>query len=133
MRRSNFLILLYLVLIFGSGVVVGAFVTHLYAVKTVSAKAPAPRMTPEEFRRQYTTDMQQHLGLTPDQMTKLNVVLDDTGARVHAEHQRHNLEMKTIHDEQVSKTRALLTAAQLPEYEKLRKEREERFRHARGK
>ena len=47
MRRSNVLIALYLVLIFGSGIVVGAFVTHLYAAKTVSAKAPA-RMTPEE-------------------------------------------------------------------------------------
>jgi hypothetical protein len=131
MRRSNVLIALYLVLIFGSGIVVGAFVTHLYAAKTVSAKAPA-RLTPEEWRRQYTSEMQTRLNLTPDQMTKLNVVLDETGAKVHGEHERHNQEMKSIHEEQVGKTRTILTDTQLPEYEKLRSERAERAKKARG-
>ena len=53
MRRSNLLIAFYLVLIFASGIVVGAFATHLYTAKTVSANPP-PRLTPEEYRREYT-------------------------------------------------------------------------------
>lgn len=133
MRRSNLLIAFYLVLIFTSGIVVGAFATHLYKVKGVSASNPPPRLTPEEFRREYTSEMQTRLNMTPDQMTKLNVVLDETGSKVHAEHERHNQEMKAIHEDQVGKTRTLLTDVQRPQYEQLRKEREERYRKARGK
>jgi len=133
MRRSNLLIAFYLVLIFASGIVVGAFATHLYTAKSVSAKNPAPRLTPEEWRRQYTSEMQSRLNLTPDQMTKLNVVLDETGSKVHSERERHNQEMKAIREDQVGKTRALLTDAQRPGFEQLRKEREERSRKAREK
>jgi len=133
MRRSNLLIAFYLVLIFASGVVVGAFATHLYAAKAVSANKAAPvRLTPAEVRREYTTEIQTRLSLTPDQMTKLNVVLDETGSKVHTEHERHNHEMKSIHEDQVAKTRAFLTDVQRPEYEKLRKEREDRAKKARG-
>ena len=130
MRRSNFLIAFYLLLIFASGVVVGAFATRLYAAKTVIAKAP--RMTPEEFRRAYTTEMQSRLNLTSDQMTKLNVILDQTGSKAHDERERHNQAIKVIHEEQVGKIRAILAEPQLPEYEKLRNEREERARKARA-
>ena len=130
MRRSNLLIAFYLLLIFASGIVVGAFATHLYTAKAVSAKSP--RLTPEEWRRQYTTEMQTRLNLTSEQMTRLNEVLDETGSKVHAEHERHNQEMKAIHEEQVGKTRGVLTDVQRPEYEKLRKEREERARKARA-
>ena len=130
MRRSNLLIGLYLILIFASGVAVGAFAARLYTAKSVSAKTG--KLTPEEWRRQYTTEMQNRLEMTGDQMTKLNVILDETGAKVHDEHERHNSAMKTIHDDQVGKTRAILTASQLPEYEKLRKERQERAKKARG-
>ena len=109
----------------------GAFATRLVLAKAVSAKPPV-RPTPEEWRREYTSEMQTRLSLTPDQMTKLNVVLDETGSKVHTEHERHNQEMKTIHDEQVAKTRGLLNDTQLPQYEQLRKEREERSRKNRA-
>ena len=132
MRRSNLLIAFYLVLIFASGVVVGAFATHLYNANAVSAKATPPRLTPEEWRREYTGEMQTRLKMSSDQMTKLNVILDETGSKVHAEHERHNQEMKAIHDEQVDKTRAVLTDTQRPEYERLRKERQDRARRARA-
>src|ERR1051325_4565034 len=123
MRRSNLLIAFYLILIFASGIVMGAFATHLYEAKTVSAaKAPQPRLTPEEWRRQYTSEMQNRLNLTSDQMTKLNVILDETGSKVHAEHERHNQEMKSIHEQQVDKIHAILTDVQVPNYEKLREE-----------
>jgi hypothetical protein len=133
MRRSNLLIAFYLVLIFASGIVVGAFATHLYTAKTVNAaRVPPSKLTPEEWRRQYTTEMQTRLSMTPDQMIKLNVVLDETGSKVHTEHERHNQEMKAIHEDQVDKTRALLTDVQRPQYEQLRKDREERAKKARG-
>jgi len=125
MKRSNLLIGFYLVLIFASGVTVGVFGTHLYMARSVIAKAP-PKPSPEEFRREYVNEMQTRLNLTPEQMTKFNQVLDETGSKVHAERERHNQDMKSIREEHVNRVRALLTDAQLPAYEQLRKEREER-------
>jgi hypothetical protein len=128
MKRSNLMIAFYLVLIFASGIVVGAFATHLYEARAVIAGAPTPRLTPEEWRRQYTTEMQTRLNLNPDQLTKLNQTMDETRGKVHAEHERHKQEMKSIHDEHMNRVRAMLTEQQRPEYEKLRQEREERSR-----
>ncbi len=138
MKRSNLLIGFYLVLIFASGITVGVFATHLYAARSVSAgsaaaiKAPG-KLSPEEYRRQYVNDMQTRLNLTPDQMTKFNQLLDETGSKVHAERQRHDQDMKSIREEHVARVRALLTEAQLPIYEQLRKEREERAKKTQPK
>lgn len=121
MKRSNFLIAIYLVLIFACGTVVGAFASRLYWATPVMSKQ---RPNPEEWRRQYVTEMQNRLKLTQDQLIKLNEILDETGKRVHAERDRHSKEMKAIHEEQVSRNSQMLTPAQLPEYDKLREEHE---------
>lgn len=133
MRRSNLLIAFYLVLIFASGILMGAFATRLLNTKAVSAKETPTRLTPEEWRRQYTTEMQTRLSLNPEQMTRLNEILDATGSKVHDERERHNQAMKAIHDGQVGQTRLILTDAQRGEYEKLRKEREERAKAERAR
>ena len=124
MKRSNLLIATYLVLIFTCGVVVGAFASRLYWATPVMSKQPPPRPTPEEWRRQYVNEMQNRLHLTPEQLIKLNEILDDTGTKVHAERARHGQEMKAIHEEQVSRNRQMLTPEQIPEYDKLRQEHE---------
>ena len=124
MKRSNFLIAIYLVLIFACGIVVGAFASRLYWPTPVIGKQTPSRPNPEEWRRQYVTEMQNRLKLTQDQLIKLNEILDETGKRVHAERDRHSKEMKAIHEEQVSRNTQMLTPAQLPEYEKLRQEHE---------
>ena len=123
MKRSNILIAVYLVLIFGSGVVVGAFATKLYYPSTVLSKQPA-RVTPEEWRRGYVKELQSRLNLTPEQLTQLNQCLDETGAKVHTEHERHVGQMKSLREEQVSIIRAMLDERQKAEYDKLRQEHE---------
>jgi excinuclease UvrABC helicase subunit UvrB len=132
MKRSNLLIGFYLVLIFASGVTVGVFATNLYMARVVSSKGPA-KPSPEEFRREYVNEMQTRLNLTPEQMTKFNQVLDETGSKFHAERERHNQDIKTIREEHVNRVKALLTEAQLPQYEQLRKEREERAKKNQAK
>ena len=109
------------------GIVVGAFASRLYWPSAVLSKPlSAGRPSPEEWRHQYLGDMQKRLNLTPDQLTQLNKVLDEIGQKVHTEHERHTQEMKTVREEHVTRVRAILTPAQLPEYEKLRQEREQR-------
>jgi Spy/CpxP family protein refolding chaperone len=133
MRRSSFTIVLYLALVFISGLGVGAYGYRFITQKNPdAAKANPPRPSPEEFRKQYLNEMKSRLKLTPDQIQKLNVMMDETRSRFHEERQKHDAVMKTIRDQQTDKVRAMLTDAQRPEYEKLRAERDQRAKAAQG-
>ena len=60
MRRSNVATLVYLLVVFASGTVVGGFANRLYMTKTVSANPPRSRA---ELRKQYIQDMTGRLHL----------------------------------------------------------------------
>jgi hypothetical protein len=126
MRRWN-PIALYLFLVFVSGSVVGALGYRLYNPPVAQS---VPRVSPEEFRHQYVDEMKTRVGMTDDQLKKLNVILDETGARFHDSREKHNLEVKQIREEQFNRIRAMLTPEQLPKYEKARAEREQRNKSA---
>lgn len=123
MRRPNTSIILYLLLVFTSGLAVGAFGYRLVSVTPVSAKASAK---PDEWRKQYLKEMETRLKLNPDQAKHLNEILDETRARYHDARLSHDKVMKTIKQEQTNKVRSMLTDTQQAEYEKLHAEREQR-------
>lgn len=125
MRRSTLTIVLYGLLVFSSGIAVGAFGHKLATAPLVSAQTPS-RPSPEEWRKQYLSEMQARLKLSPEQYSKINGILDETRSRFHEARAEHDATMKTIHGEQMNKVRSLLSPEQLPEYEKLRAEREAR-------
>jgi Spy/CpxP family protein refolding chaperone len=116
MRRSNIATLVYLLVVFASGAVVGGFANRLYMAKTVAANAPRNHA---EIRRQYIEDMRGRLHLTDAQVTQLQQIMDATGARMREMH-------KTIDDEHVQKVSAILDDGQKAEYAKMRDEREKR-------
>jgi hypothetical protein len=120
MRRTSLTTGLYLVLLFLSGVAVGAFGLRLYTVNSVSAR------NPEEFRRQYVAKLRDTLKLTDDQVKLLGPILDETRQRHRELMETHRPEFKAIQEEQVRKIRAILTDAQQPEYTKLLELREKR-------
>lgn len=124
MRRTSLTTGLYLVLLFLSGVAVGAFGLRLYTLKTVSASFN-PR-NPEEFRRRYVAELRDKLTLTDDQVKLLGPILDETRQRHRELMEKHRPEFKTIQDEQEHKIRAILTDAQQPEYTKFLELREKR-------
>lgn len=120
MRRTSLTTGLYLVLLFLSGVAVGAFGLRLYTVNTVSAR------NPEEFRRQYVAKLRDRLKLTDDQVSRLGPILDETRQQHRQLMEKHRPEYKAIQEEQVRKIRAILTDAQQPAYTKMLEEREKR-------
>jgi len=120
MRRNSLIAGLYLVLLFFSGVAVGAFGLHLY---TNSVRANGPR-DPNVFREHYIAELRTRLKLTDDQVSKLGPILDETRRRHREFAEQHRSEMKAIQDDQVSKIRALLMDSQQAEYTKLLEERE---------
>ncbi|MBI4877635.1 MAG: hypothetical protein HY822_23635 [Acidobacteria bacterium] len=125
MKRSQLLVAIYAVLIFGSGVLLGV-VSHKAYTSTAHSK-PGPR-SPEEYRKRYVEEMRSRLKLSEAQMTELNSILDATRERYRQFRERDRPEMKAIQDDQTSRIRAMLNAEQRGEYEKMREEREKHMR-----
>jgi DNA anti-recombination protein RmuC len=127
MKVSKLSTWIYLVLVFLSGALLGAFSHRLYTANSVSA---APRNA-EEYRRNYIQEMRTRLKLTDEQLSQLQPILDGTRQRFHAFHERTKPELKAIQDDQVAKVRSILSEPQRAEYEKMREER--RLRRERKK
>jgi hypothetical protein len=117
MRRSNLTTGLYLLLLFFSGVAVGAFGFRL-------VNAGVNPRNPEEFRRRYVAELRSRLKLSDDQVNRLGPILDETRQRHRELVDKHRPEFKVIQDEQVRKIRAILSDAQQAGYTKLLEERE---------
>jgi hypothetical protein len=123
MKRWNPPIAVYLFLVFVSGGVVGALAHRMYSPPGARS---AQRTSPEEWRRQYLNELETRVSLTPEQVQKVNVILDNTDANFTQIHEKHHLEIEKIKEDHRAKVRAILTAEQLPKYEQLRVERDAR-------
>jgi hypothetical protein len=123
MTRKNLPIAFYLLLVFVSGSVVGALGYRTYKPPTARGSAPPP---PSEWRRKYIDESRSRLNLTDDQLAKLTAILDQTDARFRAAREHENEEIRQIREEHFVRVREILTADQIPKYEKLRQEREQR-------
>jgi len=120
MRRSNFTTLLYLLLVFASGMVLGGFANRLYMMKTYAATAPAAPSSPKtriQFRKEYLQEMRTRLKLTDPQVAALQQIMQATDHRLRDMH-------KDIDDEHAQKVAAMLNDSQKAEYAKMREERE---------
>ncbi len=122
----RFPIVLYLLLVFVSGVIVGVLAHNLYSAHAVRAER-RPRSA-EEYRRKYVEEMTARLKLTDLQVRRLNEILDETRVRYREVRERVTPDFKAIQERQVEQIRALLKPEQLTEYEKIRAERERRHR-----
>ena len=117
MKRWNIPITLYLFLVFVSGAVVGALG---YRVYSPPAAKSAPRVSPEEWRRRFLDEFQTRVNLTPDQVQKVNVIMDETKVRFDSAREKHHQVVEQIREEQRTKMRAVMTPEQLPKYEQFR-------------
>jgi hypothetical protein len=121
MTRKSLPIAFYLLLVFVSGAVVGALGYRTYNPPT--ARTVSAPQSQSEFRKQYLEESRTRLNLTPDQVTKLATILDDTENRWARSREQANEEIRQIRDEHFERVRMILTPEQLPKYEVLRKER----------
>jgi hypothetical protein len=123
MTRKNLPIALYLLLVFGSGAVVGGLGYRTYNPPTARSGS-APRPSPSEWRRQYIEETKARLSLTDDQVQQLTTILDQTDARFRDIRQHENQMIRQVGEEHFERVRTILTADQIPKYEKLHAERE---------
>jgi molecular chaperone GrpE (heat shock protein) len=117
----------YLTLIFGGGVATGYFGNRLVSAPAVSA-SPSPARNNDDWRKHFTDSMRLRLSLTETQLKQLNEILDDTRVEYRLLRQRYKPEMDKIHQGQVEKIKKILQTGQLPEFDKMEREREEKMR-----
>ncbi len=132
MLRSRLTASIYVLLIFLSGIVVGAFGYRLYNPAPVGTTA-AYRNSPEEWRKHYISELRAKVKLNDHQVEQLQSILDATRQKVRAVRDRIDPEMKQIHQGQVDRIRAMLSENQLPAYEKFLEERERERQRQQGK
>ena len=121
MKRNQWPAAVVAILLFCCGAAVGALAHRYYSASIVSAKSP------EDFRQHYISEMRTKLRLTPDQVDKLENILDETKARTKAVRDQYRPEMLKIKNEQISRVKFILKPDQIPAYEQLVAEREARF------
>jgi hypothetical protein len=120
MRNSKLVAGLSAVLLFGCGIVAGIAGYRYYEHNTVSAK------TSDDWRIQYMDEMRTRANLTDRQLQMLNVILDQTKQDYRDMRERHKPEILEIKQNQIGRVKSILTAEQIPAYEKLVAEREQR-------
>jgi hypothetical protein len=121
MPRNRYSALLYLILVFASGILVGVVSHRLYVTSTVSATQP-PR-TMDEVRKKYLADMRARVGVNDDQLASVNRILDDTKQKFDDLSKREKPLHDAIQQEQIDEVSALLTPAQKTAYDQWRAER----------
>jgi hypothetical protein len=134
MKRSTLSTAFYVLLVFLSGGVVGAFAHRLYMLNSVVAGPTTPK--PDEWRRGYLDLMRKRLSLDDAQITQLTAILDGTKARFHdvrtkfdkEAREKARPEMKVIQEEQVRQVNQILNETQRSEYQKLRTELDQQRR-----
>ena len=125
MTRRNLPIAFYLLVVFVSGAVVGALGYRTYN-PPIARSGGRSRLPPAEWRRQYVEEMKTRLSLSEDQLQKLNTILDQTTGRFQAAREQDNQLIRQIREDHFAHVRTILTPQQIPEYEKLHAEREQR-------
>jgi len=121
MRRNQWAAGLFAVLLFSLGAAVGALGHRYYSAANVS-----PKNSADDFRHHYVAEMQSRLKLSPTQLNQLDTILDDTKAKYRAVRDSYHPAMLQIKNEQIEKVKSILTPEQIPAYEKLVAEREQR-------
>lgn len=122
MKRTQWAATFLAAVLFCLGVAVGVLANQYYHARTVSAK------TAEDWREHYIREMRSKLGLTDNQVSRLETILDETKAQYRAVRESYRPAMLKIKNEQISRVKSILTPSQVPGYEKLVTEREERNR-----
>ena len=116
MANSKLSAFLSLLLVFLSGIAVGAVGYHVYNSK----KHP----TPEEFRNHLVQEMTQEVHLDDRQVASLKQIYEETRASFDEARSRENAKLRAegqaIHDLQVENIKQILRPDQIPLYDALR-------------
>ena len=125
MMKPTRLAALFLAVVFVAGALSGYVAHTLYSQRTARA-APNPTQT----RERYLARLSKDLALSPEQVTQVSAILEQTGQRMRELRERMEPEFEAIRMAQRQRIMALLTPEQQPKYQKILEEY--RKRHEQG-
>jgi Spy/CpxP family protein refolding chaperone len=108
---------LWLSVVFLAGAVFG-FVAHSLYEPTRATSTSAPR-DPKEHRDRYLTKLEKQLSLSPEQVTQVRSILDQTGQRFADLRERMEPEFEAARQSQRDRVMAILTPDQQPKYQQI--------------
>ena len=131
MKLTRGAIALYMGLVFVCGGVLGFFANRLYNVSApVTPVTTKSGPSPDDFRARMVAEYKRRMNLSDAQVTNLNLILDETRAKVMAEQKAQRERSRPVNlkilQEQTDRITAMLSPDQRMEYEKIREERRER-------
>ena len=121
MQRNQLAAAGFAAILFLGGAAVGALGHRYYAATSVSASS-------DVARHKDIQEMQDRLKLTPAQVTQLETIMHETKAKTRAVRDSIHPQMLQLKQEHIQRVRSILTPEQIPAYEKLVAEREQRSR-----
>lgn len=124
MANTKLSAFLSLLLVFGSGIVVGAVGYRVYNARVAVAIKPPEKRSPEDFRKQLVDEMTREVHLDDRQVTLLKQIYEQTRAAFDEARAQENTKLhaegQAIHDKQVENIKNMLRPDQIPLYDALR-------------
>lgn len=120
MNKARTTAALFAVLLFICGVVIGVLGDRYYSTTSVVAR------NPHAFRQRYINEMRSKLDLTPEQVGKLQAIMDKTKTEYDALRESTRPQMLKIKQEHIAEVKAILTPEQVPKYDRLIADHERR-------
>jgi len=115
MTRSRWAAVSYLLVVFGSGTLVGAVAQRLYMTTTAVTASVMPK-TPAQARKDFLTKLQKRVNATDDQIVKVNTVLDEA-KRKYSELDEQNKPLRDkIDQDRIASVLTVLTPEQQKVY-----------------
>jgi hypothetical protein len=120
MARPQLNAFLAAVLLFACGVAVGVSAQRYLQHASVRAA------NSDDWRAKYIDEMRTRVHLDSRQVGQLDLILDETRRQSRELHERNKPELLEIKQGQIARVKAILSADQIQQYEKLLAEREQR-------
>jgi len=121
MRRLS-TTLLWLVLVFASGLTMGVVGHRYFAKQPVAGRAPE-RPSREQLRQDYLSNLRERIGADEDQIQKIVEILDRGRVRADEYKERMDSEMREMQHSMRSEIRSVFRPDQLAKYDTWREER----------
>lgn len=117
----------YLVLLFVLGGVTGSGITYKLVKGHGSGRGPGH--TPPDFTERMRSEFQSRLGLSAEQMEKINPMIDQAGVELRSIQTNTTQRVSQVFDNLHAQMRPLLTPEQTARLEEMQKEFRERRQH----
>jgi hypothetical protein len=111
MKRPQLIAFGLALIIFGMGAATGILAHRFYVANIVNAS--------EDWRVKYVNEMHARLGLSTEQVDKLNDILDDTRIKVRTVKDHYKPELLRIKQDQIVQISAMLNPQQAAAYSKM--------------